>query len=307
MDILSFLLYFLIMAGQSFQQYSRYLSAEPDALRWGLHVLDCGHSTVPPDVDYSAISSEWPAGYALSWQRGRTLQEYQLYYIAEGRGVFESEPTGLKRVLPGDVFLLFPGVWHRFRPIRAEGWSESWIGFGGEVADQIMQTFFSPDNPVLKVGYSDELLSLVQSVSGLMDHAQPGYQQIMGARAMAVLAEVRSRAMRHHPRRGKAARKVAQARRHLAEHYYHTVDLAELAGRLGLSYPRFRALFKEHTGLSPHQYQLEVRMNLARHWLTESDQSLDRIAFGLGFKSTAYFSRIFKKKVGCPPGAYRKR
>ena len=62
-----------------------------------------------------------PSRYPFSWDLGRKLDEYQLVYIASGAGVFEAERVGTVRVIPGTVFLLFPGVWHRYKPDLASG------------------------------------------------------------------------------------------------------------------------------------------------------------------------------------------
>lgn len=288
-------------------EFSRYLPAESDALRWGLYVVDCGFGTIAPHADYPGSTTGHPVEYVFSWDSGRILQEYQLVYISEGRGTFESEPSGRCRVEAGHVFLVFPGVWHRFRPLPAVGWQENWIGFGGDVADRIMQQFFSPEKPLIRVGHDYELQDLIRSISGLANEAPPGYQQVVGARTMLALAHVRSRTMSLRPVDREVAKKVQEARHYLATHYDQKVDLEKLARRLGMSYSRFRMLFKAHTGVAPHQYLLDVRLNLARHWLTDSNLTVSEIADRLGFSTVYYFSRLFKKRTGASPSTYRRR
>ena len=167
--------------------------------------------------------------------------------------------------------------------------------------------FFSPAKAVIRVGEDKELKELIRSISRLMSQAPAGYQQMMGARTTGALALVRSRSMSYNSVDREAARKVNTARAYLAKHYREAIDMAGLASRLGLSYSRFRALFKAHTGAAPHQYQIDIRLNLARHWLVDSNMIVTKMAEELGFSSAYYFSRLFKKKVGCPPGADRKR
>jgi AraC-like DNA-binding protein len=285
--------------------FPNYLPAEKDALRWGICVLDAGHTTVPPGAPYPV--GLHPAGYLFSWKEGRTLSEYQLVYITRGRGVFETRQTGRVRVEAGQVLMLFPGVWHRYRPVRKQGWTENWIGFNGDVADRIMGSFFSPAKPVLRVGHDQELQDVIRSVAGVMRQAPPGYQQIIGARTMEALALIRAKALNASPSDRDLARKVQQARSHLAQHYREAVDMHVLARSLGLSYSRFRAVFKAQTGTSPQQYLINIRLNLARYWLTDSDLTVSEIAANLGFSSAYYFSRLFRMKKGACPSAYRDR
>lgn len=64
---------------------------------------------------------------------------------------------------------------------------------------------------------------------------------------------------------------------------------------------------KALTGLSPVQYILSLRLQLAKKLLNESDESITSIALSCGFNSSGYFSRVFKKEMGMTPSAYRKK
>lgn len=305
MDILTNCLHYLTVQTKNISFFSHYLPIEEDALRWGLHVLDAGFADIPPGLSYPP--GRHPEEYLFSWDKGRTLQEYQLVYITQGRGIFETSETGRVRIAAGQVFLLFPGVWHRYRPVRTQGWEENWIGFNGDVARRIMGAFFSPEKAVIRVGYDQELRDLIRSVANLMQEVPAGYQQLMAARTMETLALVRSRAMSYHSTDREGTQKVQRARHYLLEHSAEPIDMSGLARQFGLSYSRFRSLFKEHTGTAPHQYQLDIRINKARELLCRSSLSITEIAERVGFSSVYYFSRLFKKREACSPSSYRER
>ena len=283
--------------------FSRYLPPDPTARAWGTHVIDAGFTAIPPHTRYPP--GKHPDGYMFTWKRGRVLNEYQLVYITLGGGIFESREMGQRTITAGHVFLLFPGKWHRYRPDRSTGWDEHWIGFNGSYADQIMSHFFPADQPVLRVGHDEELLHMFQSVAQLMQTAPPGYQQMMAGNTVAALARARGLAMCKGAPAGDHANKIQQACLFLLEHAATNVDLKALAGRLGYSYSRFRTVFKDQTGMSPRQYQIEIRVNRARDLLTQSDEPIGEIADRLGFYSIYYFSRFFKQKTGMTPSAYR--
>jgi AraC-like ligand binding domain len=53
---------------------------------------------------------------------------FQIVYVTEGEGYFESEISHRKqRVESGSVLILFPGIWHRHSPDPQTGWVENWI------------------------------------------------------------------------------------------------------------------------------------------------------------------------------------
>ena len=81
--------------------------------------------------------------------------------------------------------------------------------------------------------------------------------------------------------------------------------LPELAHHLGVSYTWFRRTFAHHTGLSPHQYRIQIKLGRARTLLTDTNLTVKEVAFRCGFESEHYFSRLFKRKTGVAPGEWR--
>lgn len=82
-------------------------------------------------------------------------------------------------------------------------------------------------------------------------------------------------------------------------------SIEEIADACNVSSSYFRRLFKEYSGKSPHEYRLDVRLNMAKKMLESSGATLEYISEVLNFQSPSYFCRIFKKKFGITPGGYR--
>jgi len=85
------------------------------------------------------------------------------------------------------------------------------------------------------------------------------------------------------------------------------LDMKLLAHEAGGSYNWFRGAFTSHTGLSPYQYLLQVRLARARNLLAETDLSVKEIAMQTGFVDEHYFSRLFHQKLNCTPTKWRSR
>jgi AraC family transcriptional regulator len=84
-----------------------------------------------------------------------------------------------------------------------------------------------------------------------------------------------------------------------------SLSLAELAELTGMSKAYFTIAFKRSTGLTPHQYVLECRINQAHQLLDHSDLSLSDIAARLGFSSQSHFTAVFRRRTGVTPRAFR--
>ena len=83
--------------------------------------------------------------------------------------------------------------------------------------------------------------------------------------------------------------------------------MERLARELDVSYSHFRQTFKRETGVSPKQYHLQVRLQKAQDFLTNTDKPLKEIAELLGFHSEFHLSSQFKNGVGLAPSRWRNR
>ena len=83
------------------------------------------------------------------------------------------------------------------------------------------------------------------------------------------------------------------------------LSVAQMARRANLSPSRFTTVFRQHFGLSPHQYLLRLRIEHAQSLLTTTDLPLREIASACGFADEHHFSKAFKRMARISPGAYR--
>lgn len=84
------------------------------------------------------------------------------------------------------------------------------------------------------------------------------------------------------------------------------LSLEELAAQACLSPFHFTRLFRRATGLTPHRFVMERRIQVAQERLALGRLSLVEIALETGFGSQANFNRVFRKATGMSPGQYRK-
>ncbi len=99
---------------------------------------------------------------------------------------------------------------------------------------------------------------------------------------------------------------VAEALRHIDDHLGAELPNEQLASRCGFSVDHFVRLFRQQVGQTPAQYVLERRIVTAAERLVFGDDSIDLIAEDCGFPDRFYFTRVFRRRMGLPPAAYRK-
>lgn len=99
---------------------------------------------------------------------------------------------------------------------------------------------------------------------------------------------------------------VEQIQNYVRQHYVDGFTSAQIQEACGLSYKYAGTLFKEVTGQTIKEYQCTLKLRKAEQLLKETDKSIAEVAQLTGFSDMFYFSKIFHKKKGCPPGEYRK-
>ena len=79
------------------------------------------------------------------------------------------------------------------------------------------------------------------------------------------------------------------------------------AGELCLSPNYFGDMFKKETGKTPQEYIQEKVIEVAKERISDTGETVSRIAYSLGFQYPQHLCRLFKKRVGCTPNEYRMR
>ena len=286
-------------------QISKYLLANDRDAQWGLTVSTVGFEHILPGDSYPTKGHA--DGYYFDCSRGRTLNEYQLLYNPEGEGIFQSAHVKPTRLMPGDMFLLFPGEWHTYHPAPEVGWKSYWIGFRGKnMDDRVRAGFLTPDSPIYHVGYSFTIEGLYKRAYEAAVEEAAYSQQLMAGIVNHLIGMMYS--LEHNRELSKNQQQVdmiSRARMRIRESLESDLTIQQIAEELGVSYSNLRKLFKEHTGLSPATYQQELRLLRAKELLTTTELSIKEIAYRLNFESPDYFSAKFKAKMGIKPSEVR--
>lgn len=99
---------------------------------------------------------------------------------------------------------------------------------------------------------------------------------------------------------------VMQSQSYIKEHFCEQIKLSDIARDVNLSPNYFHSLFTEVCGMTPHDYLVEHRINIAKNLLITADLSLSDIAERCGFKNQQYLTSVFKSKIGLSPTHFKK-
>ena len=229
-------------------------------------------------------------------------------------GVNENVPTtffyrGVHHVAPaGAITLVNPGEVHTGQALRECAWyyrslypSAELLGeLAGDVGAGHARTPFFPDPVIVDPRLADSLLRAHR----ISEHPRDGLEQ--DCELVGVLgdllrrhSDLRVSGCTHRPERPA----VRLAREYIEAYCSAKIVLQSLADLVGLSKYHFIRVFREATGLSPAQYQTQVRIQQAKGLLRQG-HPISGVAARLGFSDQSHFTRQFKRWVGVTPGHY---
>lgn len=256
----------------------------------------------------------------------RNLLDYIIFYVQEG--VFELQINGVVHVVKeGDLCLLQPGDIHTikgltntinpyvhldffYNPLR----ENSFITLPGQIDMTAYASFMQPrlhdcedfTMPVILVAdqpkkMRDLLFKIIESWQlqtyiGILEANQHAFEWIT-----AIIKQYMK------PQTGATSTKpfLNWITSYFAFHISDPISVNDMARRAGLSTSRFTVLFKQHFGMTPHQYLLKIRIEHAQE-LLKKGQSIKIVSEYCGFMDIHHFSKTFKSTTGATPGHYKK-
>lgn len=100
---------------------------------------------------------------------------------------------------------------------------------------------------------------------------------------------------------------LKQALEKMVRPEYLNGGIAALVALSGYSRSHLSRLMKEHLGVTLHEYVLEKRLVAAYDLLVISGEGIEEISERLGYASLSHFNKIFKRKFGVSPAAFRRQ
>jgi AraC-like DNA-binding protein len=91
----------------------------------------------------------------------------------------------------------------------------------------------------------------------------------------------------------------------LERHFDKKMAMPDLCELFNISGRQLNRVFKEETGQTVTERIHQIRIDRAKQYLTESNDKVIHIAQRVGYEDPAFFTQLFRRKVGCSPGQYR--
>jgi AraC-like DNA-binding protein len=289
--------------------FFNYLPISEELFHDGFYVTGAGRTKIPSSTIYPPRPH--PAFYQFTWSQGRIFPEFAIILVTGGKGVFESKETGLRRVKGGDVILLFPGIWHRYRPDARTGWTEKWIQFNGAFVHKLWERHvFSARQPIVSPRRYREIETAIEKLLNQIE-LQPGFNSLRYALQVSHILDLVvgfapsvASSVDHH-RAAADDRLVAAAENYIWTHSQLALSVHDIASHVGVSRRTLERRFSTALGRTVLEEVTRCRFNRADRLLRETDLPVKVVVYLAGFGRAENMRQQFIHQTSLSPRAYR--
>ncbi|MBU1003776.1 MAG: AraC family transcriptional regulator [Proteobacteria bacterium] len=259
------------------------------------------------DPDLPGVEIRYSSYTAVCFPK-HTHDCYSLAFIEEGTNTaFLRDKT--VAMTAGDLIVIHPGEVHACNPVKDSGWSYRMFYLDSDVLEAAALDVFESElvapqfpEPVFR---DDELCRTLVGLNEAVCRGSDALdKESRLLQACALLLSRHAQAVPPEaPDRG-GSEVVRLVRERLNADPTAKVALAELSVLTGLSRYAVLRAFQREQGLSPHAYQTQLRIDLAKR-LMRDGASLVEVALAAGYVDQSHFSNAFKQVTGATPHQYR--
>lgn len=243
--------------------------------------------------------------------RAHSHATFSVGAVDAGGSVFSGAADGPRVLQPGCVVVVPAGRVHACNPLPGQGWNYQMLHLDAHWVHAVRNEMPAPtgnevgmdavrvcDDPVRYRQFCD--LNALLFSSAAMEAKDAALVAFIGD-----LDPAQGDALEDTIDQAALQRCLAPVTTQLRQDLAHTPPLDDLARRVGMSRYQLIRAFRRATGLTPHAWQMDQRIQRARLQLRDGD-ALAAIAHGLGFSDQSHFQRMFKAHTAATPGQYRR-
>ena len=223
---------------------------------------------------------------------------YVFEYVLEGRGYICQDGKEIE-VHGKDAYILRPGENHYYYADTEMPWTKIWLNARGSLIRHLLSDYGLNQTTLFSgFGQSQYLYAILDTIEKdpLGCYARLTIQ--LHEYIQALSSFMGSRTEEHTP--------AYVMKNYIEQNLVHSISIDDIAANAHLSASRAIHVFKEAFGISPYQYYLTQRLELAQSMLLYTELSVQEIADRLGFLDYHHFSNSFKKVYGVSPVNFRK-
>lgn len=233
--------------------------------------------------------------------------EYFILYTVSGCGVLRHQ--GQKLILSRHEAVLIYCEEHQFYgTISEENWDHYWVHFNGTGAENYYNLINADGIASVHIDDQDACIENFEGImcnSGALDMRQSVMSSMHVTNLLTMIAMGKYDA-RSFPPLTEHEGALNRAIEYIKDNYSANVALKDLVEVANMSTSYFTKLFRQYTGMTPHEYLINYRVNQAKKALRRTTEPVAQVATRVGFQDVCNFTRTFRRITGTTPRDFRR-
>lgn len=233
------------------------------------------------------------------------LNSFLLIYTlsGEGRLLYEEKEYGLTE---GSCLFIHCMKHHEYHTVKGKKWEFLWLHFNGEKARGYYEEFVKNGFRILVIRQKELVERLFREIIERNRKRELTTEVRTGGLIGTLLTELIVQNTTESRQAVLIPACVRAAEKYLEQHFREKVMLQELADMLHMDKFYLIKEFSRYVGVTPHEYQIGLRLSYAKELLKYSDLSVTEIAYACGVNQTSHFISLFKEREHLTPAKFRK-
>lgn len=238
-------------------------------------------------------------GYRL---RRNNFNSFLIMLITKGSCKLRINDNNTYTASKGDVVLVDCYSSHEYGSNNS--WESSWLHFDGQLAREYYEHIVSRSGNIIIPRSTQTVEHGLNKICNIFRNGSPIREASISKYITNILTELLLSGTQKHTSSNLSI-VLEDTISYINENFTEQLSIQSLAKRASLSPYYFIRVFTKETGMTPHQYLINTRLNSAKFLLKSTDISIKEIAFNSGFLSESSFCSTFKKWEHVTPSEYR--
>lgn len=226
---------------------------------------------------------------------------YIIHYVYKGSGTLKIE-NKIYKIHEKQFFIIYPHCNAYYEADKDNPWEYGWLEFDGTASIGLVnEAGFSHDHHVM-----DDNGSVGEVLKSIIDCGMCRYSKLM-SRVWSFFEATAENNMLRAAEQDNVKLYITDAESYIISRIHGNVTVNEVASYLNIDRSYLSRIFKQEKGMSPKQYIMAMKMEMAAESLKKANSSVKAAAAGIGYTAQQDFSKAFRKKYGMSPSEWRKK
>lgn len=233
------------------------------------------------------------------------LNSYLIIYGISGIGYLNYRGKRYS-INPGQLIFINCMEKHYYETDKSNPWEILWVHFNGSSSKGYFEQSMELQGPTVNLSPDTNIPTSIQTMINLHKEKHLQREMLSSNYLVNILTEILTMTSAHYEN-NELPHIISNVQDYIDHHFTEKITLDLLESEFSISKYHLARLYKRHTGHSPIDYLISLRITYAKQLLQFSNLSVQSIAYSIGVENISHFINLFKKREEITPLQFRRK